>query len=75
MQEAPTHPHNQARQAFVEVAGIRQPVPAPRLSRTPASIQSPPPLLGEHTLERLTALGLCSEEIARLVALGAVSLS
>jgi alpha-methylacyl-CoA racemase len=75
MQEAPTHPHNQARQAFVEVAGVRQPVPAPRLSRTPASIQSPPPLLGEHTQEQLTALGLSSEEITRLVALGAVSLA
>ncbi|MFZ2266311.1 MAG: CaiB/BaiF CoA-transferase family protein [Azonexus sp.] len=75
MHEAPRHPHNQARQAFVEVAGVCQPAPAPRLSRTPASIQRPPPLLGEHTRERLAALGLSGEEIARLVALGAVSLS
>lgn len=75
MREAPAHPHNRAREAFVDVAGVRQPAPAPRLSRTPAAIQSPPPLLGEHTAERLHALGLSSEEIARLVALGAVSLS
>jgi alpha-methylacyl-CoA racemase len=75
MRDAPQHPHNLARQAFVEVAGVRQPAPAPRLSRTPAGIQSPPPLLGEHTHERLTALGLSSEEIERLVGLGAVSLS
>ena len=75
MKEAPLHPHNQAREAFVDVAGVTQPAPAPRLSRTPAGIQSPPPLLGEHTLERLAALGLADEEIARLVALGAVAVS
>ena len=75
MRDAPMHPHNQARQAFVDIAGVRQPAPAPRFSRTPGSIQSPPPLLGEHTQQRLMDLGLSSEEIARLVALGAVSLS
>ena len=73
MKEAPTHPHNLAREAFVEVAGVRQPSPAPRLSRTPGSISRPPPLLGEHTQECLSALGLPRDEIARLVATGAVS--
>lgn len=43
MQEAPLHPHNQAREAFVDIAGVRQPAPAPRFSRTPGRIQSPPP--------------------------------
>lgn len=75
MQDAPLHPHNQAREAFVDIAGVRQPAPAPRFSRTPGSIQSPPPLLGEHTQQRLLDLGLSSEEIARLVALGAVSVA
>lgn len=75
MQDAPLHPHNQAREAFVDIAGVRQPAPAPRFSRTPGSIQSPPPLLGEHTQQRLLSLGLSSEEIARLVALGAVSVA
>lgn len=75
MQEAPSHPHNLAREAFVELAGVRQPAPAPRLSRTPATIQNPPPLLGEHTRERLAALGLSHEEIERLLALGAVSVA
>ena len=37
--EAPAHPHNQARRAFVEVDGVVQPAPAPRFSATPA----PPP--------------------------------
>lgn len=75
MRDAPMHPHNQAREAFVDIAGVRQPAPAPRFSRTPGSIQSPPPLLGEHTQTRLMDLGLSNEEIARLVALGAVSVS
>lgn len=74
MREAGEHPHNVARQAFVDVAGVRQPAPAPRLSQTPAAIQSPPPLLGEHSRERLLALGLNAAEIDRLVSLGAVTL-
>ena len=40
--EAPEHPHNKARGTFVEVAGVLQPRPAPRFSRTPAEIQRPP---------------------------------
>ena len=33
--EAPLHPHNQARQTFVTVDGVLQPAPAPRFSHTP----------------------------------------
>jgi alpha-methylacyl-CoA racemase len=72
MMEAPLHPHNLARAAFVEIAGVRQPAPAPRLSRTPGAIQSPPPLLGEHTHERLRVLGLTEDDIARMLAIGAI---
>lgn len=32
--EAPHHPHNAARGTYVEVAGVTQPAPAPRFSRT-----------------------------------------
>jgi alpha-methylacyl-CoA racemase len=35
--EAPLHPHNQARQTFVTVDGVLQPAPAPRFSHTPAA--------------------------------------
>lgn len=34
--EAPQHPHNVARDAFVELDGVIQPAPAPRFSKTPA---------------------------------------
>lgn len=33
--EAHEHPHHRAREAFIEVDGIRQPAPAPRFGRTP----------------------------------------
>lgn len=45
LSEAPTHPHNVARGAFVDLDGIRHPAPAPRFSRTPSAIQGPAPLV------------------------------
>lgn len=38
MAEAVEHPHNIARGTFVEADGVVQPVPAPRFSRTPATL-------------------------------------
>jgi alpha-methylacyl-CoA racemase len=34
MAEAPAHPHNAARQTFIDVDGVMQPAPSPRYSRT-----------------------------------------
>jgi alpha-methylacyl-CoA racemase len=42
MEEAHAHPHNRARNAFVEVDGVRQPAPAPRFSRTSLGSPAPP---------------------------------
>jgi len=54
MTEAIGHPHNRARDAFVEVGGVAQPAPAPRFSRTPArAAPRPAPQPGEHTDEVL----------------------
>jgi alpha-methylacyl-CoA racemase len=55
--EAHEHPHHRARGAFVDVAGLRQPGPAPRLSRTPGRIGSPAPQPGQHTDEALRDWG------------------
>ena len=44
LSEAKSHPHNRARGAFVDVAGIEHPAPAPRFSRTPSAIQGPAPV-------------------------------
>lgn len=42
LEEAQRHPHVRARGGFVEMDGVAHTAPAPRFSRTPAAIQSPP---------------------------------
>ena len=71
--EAPNHPHNVTRNTFVEVAGIRQPGPAPRFSRTPGSISRPPSHAGQHTDEVLSDWGFEESELAELRASGAIA--
>ncbi|MBS7789806.1 CoA transferase [Roseococcus sp. SDR] len=66
MAEAPHHPHNAARQSFVERDGALQPAPAPRFSRTPGGFTAPPPLRGEHSREVLAEFGFSEAEIAAL---------
>ena len=57
--EAFEHPHLRARQTFVEHEGVVQPQPAPRFSRTGATLSLPPsPAAGTHTREALTAWGV-----------------
>ncbi|MCZ4586311.1 MULTISPECIES: CaiB/BaiF CoA transferase family protein [Rhodococcus] len=56
--EAPSHPHLAARKTFVEVAGVTQPAPAPRFSRTPGAVQSGPSTPGAHTRDVLTRWGV-----------------
>ena len=56
--EAVQHPHLVARGTFVEKDGMTQPVPAPRFSRTEATLTLPPPGAGEHTRAALTAWGV-----------------
>ncbi|MFH1604799.1 MAG: CaiB/BaiF CoA-transferase family protein [Pseudomonadota bacterium] len=64
--EAPQHPHNRARGTFVEVDGIVQPAPAPRFSRTPTGLPTPPESAGQSTLRALADWGFDAEEIERL---------
>jgi alpha-methylacyl-CoA racemase len=71
-EEAPAHPHNRERGTFTEVAGVVQPAPAPRFSRTVPEIAGPPPGPGQHTAEALSDWGFRAEEIAELRAKGAV---
>jgi alpha-methylacyl-CoA racemase len=41
LHEAPSHPHNVARDTFIERDGVVQPAAAPRFSRTPGSADRP----------------------------------
>jgi alpha-methylacyl-CoA racemase len=70
--EAPEHPHQIARGNFVDFAGVIQPAPAPRFSRSQPSIQRLPPQTGEHTHEVLRELGLSEEDLALLERAGAI---
>jgi alpha-methylacyl-CoA racemase len=72
MAEAPGHPHNQSRGTFVEVAGIVQPAPAPRFSRTRPEISGPPSPPGADTVPALADWGLAEDEIAKLRSVGAI---
>jgi alpha-methylacyl-CoA racemase len=73
MAEAVEHPHNVARGTFVEVAGIPQPGPAPRFSRTPGQVRTPPAHVGQHTDEVLAEAGFGADRIAKLREAGAVA--
>ncbi len=71
MTEAASHPHNIARETFVEHAGATQPAPAPRFSRTTPTLGSPPAHAGQHTRDVLADWGLQAERIAALESSGA----
>jgi alpha-methylacyl-CoA racemase len=71
IEEAPQHRHALARQAFIDVAGVVQPGPAPRFDRTPAGAVKPAPASGAHTDEVLAEAGFTADEIAALHAAGA----
>ena len=71
--EAIRHPHNVARGTFIDVGGITQPGPAPRLSRTPGEVRRPPAHAGQHTDEVLSEAGFDDDEVAALRASGAVA--
>jgi alpha-methylacyl-CoA racemase len=66
MSEAPSHPHNVARESFIEVGGVTQPAPAPRFSRTPGRVSAPAATRGEHGREILSDWGFDSGEIEQL---------
>lgn len=65
MDEAPQHPHNVARAAFVAIDGVTQPGPAPRFSGTPLAAPTPPDPAGTaDPRDLLTEWGLGGAEIA-----------
>ncbi|MDQ6641853.1 MAG: CoA transferase, partial [Actinomycetota bacterium] len=68
LDEAFEHPHNMAREVYVERGGITQPSPAPRFSRTAPSLTTGPAEAGGSTREALAAWGI--EDVDGLVARG-----
>ena len=73
MSEAAAHPHNQARGTFVEVAGVVQPAPAPRFSRTDGRGRSARRPTRASTPVRCSSTGASSRpQIDKLFETGAV---
>src|SRR5688572_17581599 len=68
--EARGDAHNVARKAYVEVAGVEQPAPAPRFSRTPGGVRRPPPERGEGGRAALADWGFDAKAIDGLRSLG-----
>ena len=66
LEEAPVHPHNQARETFIALNGVVQPAPAPRYSVTPNAEPEPPPPTGGDADTILAELGYSAREIDRL---------
>jgi alpha-methylacyl-CoA racemase len=72
LHEAMAHPHLSVRGNYIEVDGVRQPAPAPRFSRTPATVRRGPPEPGADTNAVLPNWGFTEAEIAALRGAGAI---
>ena len=71
--EAPQHPHNQARGTFIEIDGVIQPAPAPRFSGTPAAKPGPASPAGADTESVLRDWGLAAPAIESLRQAGVIA--
>lgn len=68
--EAVDHPANRARNVHGHLADAPQPVPAPRLDRTPAAIRSAPSLAGEGARAGLERWGITEAVVDEMRAAG-----
>ena len=66
MAEAPHHPHNVERGSFVTINDVAQPAPAPRFSRSEATIAHPPKHAGIDTDEVLRGCGYSDDDLGTL---------
>ena len=68
--EAPLHRHNRARGTYVEIAGVVQPAPAPRFSRSVAALPIAPQSCGAGEAELALGPWFDPAEIAALKTAG-----
>jgi alpha-methylacyl-CoA racemase len=63
VEESRRHPHAKARRSFVDIAGVEQPAPAPRFSRTDPGVPQRAASVGEHTAEVLGDWGFSQSDV------------
>jgi alpha-methylacyl-CoA racemase len=68
--EARAHEHQKSRRSYIELAGVEQPAPAPRFSRTAPSVRRAPPARGEGGAGALADWGFDASAVMRLKSLG-----
>lgn len=72
MSEAPKHPQNAARGSFINIAGVPQPGPAPKFSRTKVDTIAEPAYAGQQSREALLAWGFDAARVDWLSQSGAI---
>ena len=72
MQEAPNHLHQLSRKGFIEIAGVSQPAPAPRFSRTVSAMPTPPEKPGESADVAMEEWGFSQAQIEDFRSQGAL---
>ena len=72
LDEVRDHPHNAARNSFIEIDGMVQPAPAPRFSRTEADVPHGSRAPGQDSRQVLQEVGYSDAEIDELFSDGAV---
>jgi alpha-methylacyl-CoA racemase len=63
LDEVSEHPHNKERGVIVDIDGVPQPAPAPKLSRTPGKALEAKGTRGANTKEVLLDLGYSDSQI------------
>lgn len=71
-EEAPGHPHFQARGTFVDIDGVVQPAAAPRFSATPELTPATPEEVSPETADKALASWLDADRIAGLRKAGTI---
>ena len=66
LNEVDQHPYNKERELLISIDGVLQPIPAPRLSKTPGSIDKSRNQRGWETGDILEEIGYSSREITDL---------
>lgn len=65
-EQAPSHPHNIARETYIDVGGMVQPGPVPKFSRSKPAQPAVPQQPGADTEAVLASIGYSKDDIAQL---------